>query len=116
MAEHHGFQPHVLVLTPKELREGGCLEPLPCGRSSAKSLHLYFRSGVPKTPVLKSMRGAKAESEAFALTGRNLYLHTPDGFGKSKLAGRVEGWLGVEATARNCRTVSMLLELAKGYD
>jgi hypothetical protein len=47
------------------------------------------------------MDGTRSPREAFALEGRVLYLHTPDGFGKSKLAGSVERWLGVEGTARN---------------
>jgi uncharacterized protein (DUF1697 family) len=44
------------------------------------------------------------------LKGKAFYLHTPNGFGTSKLAGRVERLLGVEATARNWRTVTTLLE------
>jgi uncharacterized protein (DUF1697 family) len=47
------------------------------------------------------------------LNDRVLYLFTPEGFGTSKLAGRIEKLLGVEATARNWRTVTTLLEMAK---
>jgi len=42
-----------------------------------------------------------------------LYLHTPDGFGSSKLAARAERLLGVDATARNWRTVTTLVEMAR---
>jgi uncharacterized protein (DUF1697 family) len=47
------------------------------------------------------------------LTKAVFYIHTPDGFGTSKLAGRVEQMLGVKATARNWRTVTTLLEMAQ---
>jgi uncharacterized protein (DUF1697 family) len=116
VADHHGFQPHVLILNPNELQGAVASNPFRAAETVPKSLHLYFLSGAPKSPDLKSMHGAKSKNEAFALKGRILYLHTPDGFGKSKLAGRVERWLGVEATARNWRTVSTLLKLAKAYD
>jgi hypothetical protein len=39
-------------------------------------------------------------------------VHTPDGFGVSKLAARIEKLLGVPATARNWRTVNKMLALA----
>jgi uncharacterized protein (DUF1697 family) len=39
-------------------------------------------------------------------------LHAPDGIGRSRLAARVEQLLGVEATARNWRTVSKVAALA----
>ena len=58
------------------------------------------------------LQALKAKSERFALKGKVFYIHTPDGFGTSKLAARAERLLGVEATARNWRTVTTLLELA----
>jgi uncharacterized protein (DUF1697 family) len=116
VAERHGFRPDVLVLSPGELRGVVAANPFRAAEAVPKYLHLYFLSAAPTRPDLKSMHGARSGKEAFALEGRILYLHTPDGFGKSKLAGRVERWLGVAATARNWRTVSTLLELAQAYD
>jgi uncharacterized protein (DUF1697 family) len=46
------------------------------------------------------------------LKGRVFYVHTPGGFGASALARRAERLLGVEATARNWRTVTTLLRMA----
>jgi uncharacterized protein (DUF1697 family) len=45
-----------------------------------------------------------------------LYLHAPEGIGRSRLAARAESLLGVAATARNWRTVTQLLELARGAE
>jgi uncharacterized protein (DUF1697 family) len=50
--------------------------------------------------------------EAFALKSKIFYLHTPDGFAESKLRSRVERIMGVDATARNWRTVTALNALA----
>jgi uncharacterized protein (DUF1697 family) len=55
----------------------------------------------------------RTQSERFVLKGRVFYLHTPDGFGRSSLAGRIERFLGVPSTARNWRTVTTLLEMAR---
>ena len=48
------------------------------------------------------------------LKDRVLYLHTPRGFGISKLGRQAERLLGVDATARNWRTVGKILVMAKG--
>jgi uncharacterized protein (DUF1697 family) len=55
----------------------------------------------------------KTTTERYQLVRQVFYLHAPDGLGKSKLAASVEKHLGVEATARNWRTVQRVLELAR---
>lgn len=74
----------------------------------------FFLADKPKRPDLDGARALATATERFALKGRVFYLYTPDGFGTSKLATRVEQLLGVRATARNCRTVTTLLEMAEG--
>jgi len=107
-----GFEPRVLVLTIAELNAAAAANPYPDACANPSTLHLIFLAERAKKPDLKAMEALKSKSERFALDGRTLYLHTPDGFGVSKLAPRVERLLGVEATARNWRTVQALLSLA----
>jgi uncharacterized protein (DUF1697 family) len=57
------------------------------------------------------LESLKTEREQFELIGTVFYLHAPDGIGRSKLAAKVEKAMGVAATARNWRTVSMLVEM-----
>lgn len=113
VGERHGFEPGVLVLTPAELQRALADNPFPQAAAEPNSVHLFFLAEAPRHPDLEALDAAKAAREAFALAGKVFYLHTPDGFGKSKLAARVERCLGVEATARNLRTVSALVELAR---
>jgi len=47
------------------------------------------------------------------VTDHAIYLHAPDGIGRSKLAAAMEKLAGVSATARNWNTVAKLLDLAK---
>ena len=109
----HGFKPHVLVVSLKELRAAIKGSPFPKGEPAAKTVHLFFLSEPPRKPDLVSMDAVKAKREKYVLAKRVLYLHTPDGFGKSKLAGKVERSLGVPTTARNWRSATKILEIAE---
>ena len=50
--------------------------------------------------------------------GRTLFLHTPDGYGRSELAATLmrksRGAAGAAGTARNWATVNKLLALLQG--
>lgn len=107
----HGFAPHVLLLDAAELHEAMVGNPYPEAVAVPKSLHLFFLDEAPKHPDLKSLDAIKTGNERFTLAGKVFYLHTPDGFGPSKLAARVENLLGVAATARNWNTVCKLAEM-----
>lgn len=50
--------------------------------------------------------------ERFEIKGDVLYLHAPDGLGKSVFAGLIPRTLKVPGTARNWRSVQALLEMA----
>lgn len=112
IGERFGFSPWVLLLTVAEFVEIAAANPYADAESMPKSLHVLFLAESPKSPDLNSLNVVKAESESFELGDRAFYLHAPDGIGRSKLAAKVEKALGVEATGRNWRTVSKLLELA----
>ena len=112
VSKRHGFEPRVLVLTRQSLERAVAGNPFVEAAKDPTSVHVFFLEGVPKKPDLKMLDALRTPTERFALRGSVFYLHTPDGFGKSKLAARVERSLGVAATARNWRTVATLLEMA----
>ncbi|MFT6285248.1 MAG: hypothetical protein ACJAXM_001731 [Arenicella sp.] len=58
------------------------------------------------------MTALKKDNESFLLIEPIFYLHAPDGTGRSKLAEKVEKFLGVPTTARNGNTVFNILQLA----
>jgi uncharacterized protein (DUF1697 family) len=114
VSKQRGFEPRVLVLTRSELERVAANNPFgEAAEDNPRSVHLFFLAELAKKADLKSMEALRARTERFALKGKVLYLHTPDGFGISKLAARAERFLGVEATARNWRTVTTLLDMAK---
>jgi uncharacterized protein (DUF1697 family) len=112
MAKRYGFEPRILILTQKELERAAARNPFPEASAHPKNLHLFFLVERPTRPDLKGMQALAIPSERFALEGKVFYLYTPDGFGPSKLAARIDRHLGVQSTARNWRTVTTLLEMA----
>jgi uncharacterized protein (DUF1697 family) len=111
--QEFAFRPKVVVLSLADLAAAARGNPFSGADENPKSVHLYFLDGAPTKPELARIDAAKAKSEDYALKGRVFYLHTPAGFGVSKLAAAAERLLGVGATARNWRTVTMLLAMAK---
>jgi len=79
-------------------------------RRDPTSGHVWFLSRPSETPV-ETLRQIAAPSERVALAPGALYLHAPDGIGRSKLAERAERLLGVPATARNLATIQRITGL-----
>ena len=109
--ENFGFTPSVQALSRQRLTEIAEGNPYPDAEKEPKTLHLYFLSSVPENPKLESLEAKRIPSESFQLQDDVLYLHAPDGIGRSKLAAAVEKAVGVSVTARNWNTVSKLLSM-----
>jgi uncharacterized protein (DUF1697 family) len=112
--EKHGFEPAVLVLRIQELEHAVAANPFRETTKEPKTLHLWFLSAEPAKPDLDSLEQLKGDAERFKLDRKVFYLHTPDGFGQSRVAAEVERCLGVEATGRDWKTVTQVLEMGWG--
>jgi uncharacterized protein (DUF1697 family) len=110
--ERSGFEPAVLVLKIQEIEHAIAANPFREAAKDHKSLHLWFLATQPTEPDLAGLEAVKLPSERFHLDKKVFYLHAPDGIGHSRLAQNVEKCLGVEATSRNWRTVTKVLEMA----
>lgn len=98
-----GVSCRVAVLTRDELAAAVKKNPFP-KEKNLKAVHASFLlDDVPKDAVT---RDGKDETK---VVGRVLYLHTPDGYGRSDLASQT--MRKVNGTARNWATVTKLLEL-----
>ncbi len=85
--------------------------PFP-GFEAGKYLHAAVLAGDPAQEAIDRLNAHADAGEAFEVVGRVAYLHTPNGFGRSKLGEKFDKWIGVENTARNWNTVLKLLEMA----
>lgn len=110
--QHYGFEPGVLVLTVQELEHAVAANPFMDARKDPTSLYLWFLRDAPANPDVERLENLKTDSERFKLDRKVFYLHTPEGFGQSKLAENVEKCLDIDGSARNWQTVTKTLELA----
>lgn len=94
------FDVSIMVRTVSELAKVVAGNPFP---KDADNVHVSF------LPAKTTAELACGPNEAYAFVGRELYLHLPDGVGRSKLAVSANKLPG---TVRNWRTISALLALA----
>lgn len=87
--------------------------PFPAAEDKPKTLHAFMLSALPEKRRLDELAAKDWGSDEWRVVGDALYMHTPDGFGKSKLAQNVERLLKVPMTARNWNTMRALAEMAR---
>lgn len=104
----HGFAPQVLLLDSAMLDKVVRENPYPEAEVAPSTVHVNFLVTIPTKPDLKALEKIRAKSERFHLAGDVLYLHAPDGIGRSKLVASMERLLGVPLTSRNWNTVRKL--------
>jgi uncharacterized protein (DUF1697 family) len=107
-----GLDVTVLLRSPDELGEVIAGNPFP---GVEDKLHVTFLDAEPEASKVAAMDAEAYSPDRFEVVGRTVYLHCPDGYGRSKLVNSFwEKKLGVAATTRNWRTVNKLLEMASG--
>lgn len=106
--QQFGFEPEVLVLTKEQFLKAIKANPYPEVEGDTNTLHLFFLFEPAFDPDLGKLNELKKATERFTLTDAVLYLHAPDGIGRSKLASQAEKAIGVSVTARNWRTCQQL--------
>lgn len=110
--EAKGFRPAVMVLSPELLERTISGNPFPEANAEPKALHAFFLAEEAAGADLDRMEELRSGSERYEVCGDVAYLLVPEGLGRSKLAAGFERALGVEATARNWRTVAKLAAMA----
>jgi uncharacterized protein (DUF1697 family) len=113
IAKTLGVRPRILVLSCAELAQVVRDNPYP-DEANPKSVHAVFLMEDPGPDMVE--RAAAAERQArqhgshdtAQVVGRTLFLHTPDGYGRSELAALLAR-TGAAGTARNWATVTQLL-------
>ena len=65
---------------------------------------------------LERVRACAVKGEEIEIVNDVAYLHTPHGFGMSKMAAKFDAWIGVTNTARNWNTVLKLAQLGRAAE
>ncbi|HVP68191.1 MAG TPA: DUF1697 domain-containing protein [Anaeromyxobacteraceae bacterium] len=113
IARGAGFRPGVFVRTAKEL--GDAVRNNPYGPSATKALHVGFLATAPGPGAVARLDPRRSPPDSFAVRWREIYLHCPNGMGRTRLSGAYfESVLEEDVTFRNWRTVLALLEMTGG--
>jgi uncharacterized protein (DUF1697 family) len=108
-----GLEVTVVVKTGAQLAKICERNPFSVGRTDPKTLHVTFLAEAPARSRVRELSGRRFAPDRFEVTGHEVYLHCPNGYGRSKLSNDLfERALDVRATTRNWRTVRALAELA----
>lgn len=108
-----GLDVTVLLRTKGELATLVAGNPFTEKAKAPTTLHVTFLAEAPKRARIRDLDPQVGEPDEFQVAGRDVYLHCPNGYGRSKLGNALfERRLGVAATTRNWKTVTSLAELA----
>lgn len=107
-----GFDKAIHVVTREEWAKLIDNNPFPGAVSTPKFLHAAVLAEKPEKGKVEALRGYARAGEGIEVVGGVAYLHTPGGFGTSKLAEKFDKGIGVPNTARNWNTVIALAKMA----
>ena len=110
IAEQLDVSPAVVVLSREELEQVVARNPWPDERDG-KHLHVIFTAGEPDADVVAAAQEKAAGGDEARIVGGTLYMHTPNGLGRSKLAAELSRRGPKDGTARNWTTVTKLLAM-----
>jgi uncharacterized protein (DUF1697 family) len=121
VADALGVRPAVVVLSREDLAQAIGDNPY-ADEPNPKCVHAVFFAQAPAGLADAIAAAQRRDAErgghgAARVVGRTLFVHTPDGFGRSELALHLLGRRGSPAaagTARNWATVRKLLSLCDG--
>jgi uncharacterized protein (DUF1697 family) len=109
-----GFSVPVIVVSPEEINRTIKGNPFPRKKGiDTSKLHVTFLSQAPERSALKALEALPAKPDEFHHSGKAIYLHCPNGYGRTKLSNNtLEKMLSVRATTRNWRTVNTVYEMS----
>jgi uncharacterized protein (DUF1697 family) len=111
IADRFGVETTVVLRTGPELERVVAANPFTGGDVS--KLHVGFFGTKPTAAVVRGFDAARFEPEEFAVHGREVYFHLPDGMGRAKLPPALDRQLKVPVTVRNWNTVTKLVALTR---
>jgi uncharacterized protein (DUF1697 family) len=112
--QQFGFTPPVLTLTKAELQHALGNNPYSDADNALKSVHLFFMDQAAQINTDR-MNNLKADSEDFTIARGVIYLHAPNGIGRSKLVAKIDSCVDVPITARNLNSATKITAMADAH-
>jgi len=108
LASDFGFDITVLLRTPKQLARVAAANPY------GPNAYVTFLEDKARAQLVRALDPEPFSPEAFTIDGTEVYLHLPNGAGRTKLNNTFfEQKLATRATTRNWNTVNTLLEMTR---
>ena len=112
IAERLDLSVTVLTLDASELADVVKRNPFLDRPVDRSHLHVTFLADLPDRSAVLRMDATHHQPDELVVVERQVYLHCPDGYGRTKLTNAFfERQLGVVATTRNWRTVTRFADL-----
>jgi uncharacterized protein (DUF1697 family) len=112
ISERFGYTTPLIIRTFDEMREVIANNPFLTPEVNEDSLHVMFLADVPAAGKVATLDANRSSPDRFVVRGREVFLHLPNGAGKSKLSNQwFDSKLGTVSTVRNWRTVNRLFEM-----
>jgi uncharacterized protein (DUF1697 family) len=110
-----GSAPAVILRTVPDLTRVVATSPFAKQGADPSRHHVTFLAEKPSPERLAAFKAPPSGRDELVIIDQEVYVHTPDGYGNSKLTGALlERQLRVLTTTRNWNTVTKLCELAGG--
>jgi uncharacterized protein (DUF1697 family) len=115
--KHFNFDKAIFAPTLAEWDGLIAHNPFPKAAASAPTaVHAVLLETAPKVEIVERIRALAVKGEDFKIINGVAYLHTPHGFGPSKMREKFDQWIAVTYTARNWNTVLKLAELGRAAE
>ena len=115
--KHFDFDKAIFAPTLAEWEEIVANNPFPKAAANAPtSVHAVLLESAPEPEIVDRIRSLAVKDEGLKIINGVAYLHTPYGFGASKMREKFDQWIGVTYTARNWNTVLALAELGRAAE
>ena len=113
IAAELGLDIAVLLRTGAQLAKVVAANPFADEEKDVTKLHVTFLADKPAPSLVEAFTAPAGEPTRYAIVGREVFLHCPNGYGRSKLSNAyVEKKLKVPATTRNWNTTMKLRDMA----
>jgi uncharacterized protein (DUF1697 family) len=110
-----GFAPHVIVIPAPDFDAVIAANPFDEeARVSPKSVHAFLLDRAPDKAALAALAERNFADDRWQIKNDAIYLHLPNGVGRSKLATSIERILKVPMTARNWTTMLSIQKMLHG--
>ena len=107
-----GIRIPVIIRTSQQMARIIRDNPFLSAVTDQRWLHVYFLAGSPSAQAVSALDPARSAPDAFHVLGQEIYLHVPNGMGRTKLTNTYfDSKLSTICTARNWATVRKLSEM-----